>query len=510
MTVDETLDEIRAALRDERRARGLSQAELGELLGLSQDFVSDLEQGHGTKRLRRLVQALHAVGLDLRVERRGVSSRAPLHCLLDGRPVARLLDAGLGLAAVEYLEPAVAAGATRDRLSVRLPVRAAHHAAVDARAFLEGLLPEGWVRDELATRARLDREDTFGLLAAYGRDCAGAVSVVPDPGAVEPETGGVEWLTDDELVARIRDLRSAPFGVGSAPGIRISLGGVQEKLVVVRRGDQFGIPLGSTPSTHLLKPVPIGGDGTPRHPGLAEVEHFCLQLAAAMATEQPSRTKGVGFRVPATELVDIGGRRALLVERYDRRLMEGAVHRLHQEDGCQVLGVLPSAKYQRLVGDAPSLRLLADALARWGIDPVLDQRALLQMVTTTVICGNADLHAKNLSFLHDGGFRLAPMYDVVSTSVYPDVDLELGLFIGSESFLDDVRGADLIDEAVGWGLGRNAAISAVRVSAEIAAELAPAVLDRSRSTATIDEHVEVAATNVISRSQALLADLSRL
>ncbi len=70
MTVDETLDEIRAALRDERRARGLSQAELGELLGLSQDFVSDLEQGHGTKRLRRLVQALHAVGLDLRVERR--------------------------------------------------------------------------------------------------------------------------------------------------------------------------------------------------------------------------------------------------------------------------------------------------------------------------------------------------------------------------------------------------------------------------------------------------------
>jgi serine/threonine-protein kinase HipA len=186
------------------------------------------------------------------------------------------------------------------------------------------------------------------------------------------------------------------------------------------------------------------------------------------------------------------------------------IHRLHQEDGCQVLGILPTAKYQRLVGGAPSLRLLADALARWGIDPVLDQRALLQMVTMTTICGNADLHAKNVSFLHDDGFRLAPVYDVVSTSVYPDVDLELGLFIGSETFLDDVHGADLIDEAAGWGLGRKAAISAVRVSAEAAAELAPAVLERCRSTAPIDEHVEMAARHVISRSQTLLAELSSL
>ncbi len=68
--VDESIQAIIDGLRSARKARGLTQAQLAELLGFSRDFVSDLEQARGTKHLRRLVQALHAVGLDLRVERR--------------------------------------------------------------------------------------------------------------------------------------------------------------------------------------------------------------------------------------------------------------------------------------------------------------------------------------------------------------------------------------------------------------------------------------------------------
>lgn len=69
-TVDETIHAIIDELRSARRARGLTQGELADLLGFSRDFISDLEQARGTKHLRRLVQALHAVGLDVRVEPR--------------------------------------------------------------------------------------------------------------------------------------------------------------------------------------------------------------------------------------------------------------------------------------------------------------------------------------------------------------------------------------------------------------------------------------------------------
>lgn len=341
-------------------------------------------------------------------------------------------------------------------------------------------MPEGWVRDQVPEQARLDRDDTFGLLEAYGRDCAGAVSVVRSD---SPSEGGdgVEWLDGDDLAVCIRELRTAPFRIGVVPDVRISLGGVQEKLVVVRQGDRFGLPIGSTPSTHLLKPVPLEADGTPRYPGLAEVEYFCMQVAQTMVAFDDSRTTGIGFRVPNTELIEIGARTAILVERYDRCSENDKTYRVHQEDGCHVLGILPGAKYQGLPDGPPSFRHLAEALNRWGADPILDQRALLQAAALTILCGNGDLHAKNLSFVHQEGFRLAPIYDVVSTRLYDNVDLAMGLRIGEKSHVDEVQARDLLEEAASWGLGSIAATRALRSCLQAVIEATPrafAELDR--------------------------------
>ena len=94
-------------------------------------------------------------------------------------------------------------------------------------------------------------------------------------------------------------------------------------------------------------------------------------------------------------------------------------------------------------------------------DALLDQRALLQQVTYSMCVANADLHAKNLSLLHDDGVRLAPLYDVVATSVYTDVDAELGLQVGGEYHLDDITRASLVAAASRWGLGATAAARAI-------------------------------------------------
>jgi serine/threonine-protein kinase HipA len=105
----------------------------------------------------------------------------------------------------------------------------------------------------------------------------------------------------------------------------------------------------------------------------------------------------------------------LCVQRYDRTVTQPTL-RTHQEDGCQVLGLPPDQKYQTVAHKDPSLAGFAAAILRFGADPVADLRALLQLLVLTVCVGNADLHAKNLSLLHGDGVRLAPIYDVVSTS----------------------------------------------------------------------------------------------
>ena len=428
-------------------------------------------------------------------------SRPPLVCSLAGEPVAEVLDAGAGQCALRYLDGVVADRAGRRLLSVRLPVRAETYASQHgAQVFLDGLLPEDWVRSQLAQRAHLDPDDTFGLLRRYGGDCAGAVSFRDaDTPVVAPD---VRWLVDDELVTVLRDLRSLPLGDGTDETVRLSLGGVQEKLIATLDGDRVGIPVGDQPSTHLLKPSPLANDGTERYPGVVHLELLCARLAAALVEADNSRTTGIGFRVPETSARLIGGRWVLVVTRYDRRPeADGTTTRLHQEDACQVLGIAPDRKYQALTRDQPSLAGFAAAIGAWGTDPLLDQRALLQLVTFTVCVGNADLHAKNLSLLHDDGIVLAPLYDVVPTATYPGLSREVGLQIGGRYHLDDITTEDLVEEATRWGLAPVVARRAIAAVADGVASLAAEVA----ATLPADDGAETA----IERAVAHLVDRAR-
>ena len=195
-------------------------------------------------------------------------------------------------------------------LSLSLPVANRRYPQGVVRAFLDGLLPEGESRTAIARDVGVAPSDTYGLIGALGRDCAGAVVIQPAgdaaPGLATTLTA--EPVDDEMLATSVRDLRSAPLGVGGR--VRISLAGVQEKLVLTKLPDgKWGRPVDGTPSTHILKPEIAAFRDTVQN------EAFCMRVA-----------RNLGLPVAAVATTEIAGRRVIVVERFDRRVTpEGAV-----------------------------------------------------------------------------------------------------------------------------------------------------------------------------------------
>ena len=332
-----------------------------------------------------------------------------LEVLLQDEPVAYLRSLTMGNAELDYREDVVLRHEGKYLLSVSLPVRKETYGGMQTRPFLEGLLPEGRLREQLCRRFRLDPSDVFGLLREIGRDCAGAISFVP---AEEPpaELGGppVDWLTEENVAELIEELPFRPLGADPPHGVRMSLAGAQNKLPVVIAAGIIGLPRGRTPSTHILKPLSSErtGSGQPAYPGLVENEAFCLRLADV-----------VGLPAAKTSVRSIGGSRILVVERYDRGLHQNRTSRLHQEDLCQALGIPPAQKYEEQGG--PGVKDVLGLLRRVSTDAGRDILSLLERTAFNVAIANLDAHGKNIALLYAEGIRLAPMYDLICTAVYP-------------------------------------------------------------------------------------------
>jgi len=321
-------------------------------------------------------------------------------------------------------------------LSLSLPLMPERYGHGLVRPFLDGLLPEGESRQAIASDFGLLAEDTYGLIQALGRDCAGAIIVQPvgEPPPPTPTTLTAEPIGDAEIGELVANLRSAPLGVGGR--VRISLAGVQEKLLLTRMpDDRWGRPVDGTPSTHILKPE------IDRFPNTVENEAYCMRLA-----------RNLGLETPPVETTTVGGRRLIVVERFDRIVQpDGSVERIHQEDFCQATGILPVKKYEEDGG--PSLRRVAEILQATAASDSLE--TLLRAVTLNVVVANGDAHGKNFSLLHDpssGALRLAPLYDLVSTLVYGDD--RLAMYIDGVRRSTRVTAERIVNEAAHWGLSK--------------------------------------------------------
>jgi serine/threonine-protein kinase HipA len=325
-------------------------------------------------------------------------------------------------------------------LSSSLPLQAQPFDDHHTRPFFAGLLPEGQLRRLIAQQFQVSSQNDFALLDHIGGECAGAVTLLePGQRLSSPERDhDVQWLSDEEIVAILDELPHRPMLAGK-DGLRLSLAGAQDKLPVVFDGDRIGLPRNGTPSSHILKPAIRTLVDTVANEG------FCLALAEAMQLK-PAKS----------QMRSVRGQQFLLVERFDRVVdTHGLRRRLHQEDFCQALGVVPEMKYQNEGG--PDLAQCFDLVRRVTRPSAPHILRMLDYVIFNALIGNHDAHAKNFSLLYANSTPvLAPLYDVLSTAVYPNLTPKMAMKIGSKYKFSEVQARhwDQFAQAVGLSMAQ--------------------------------------------------------
>ena len=308
--------------------------------------------------------------------------------------------------------PDYAANPRNEPLSHTLPLRLEPYGHQEVEPFLSGLLPDDIIRTRIGRILQIPRDDTFGLLKAIGGECAGAIAFFAEGDGPASAEGRFRRLTDAEAGEILDSLERKPLDVGE-DGFRISGAGAQDKLIACWKDGAVELPLDGTPSTHIIKTA------IRDYPDSVENECFSMKLASAC-----------GLDCAKCGIALIGGKRRYVCERYDRMEADGAVRRLHQEDFCQLLRVDPRRKYEALGGPglADSMRLMRElSLA------AADTLEFLRRIVFAFLVGNGDAHGKNFSVLYRGRkVSLSPMYDVMSTTVYPEVSQRMAMKIDGE------------------------------------------------------------------------------
>ncbi len=304
-------------------------------------------------------------------------------------------------------------------LSPRLPLREEPHAGEEVLFYFANLLPEGPVLDALCALRRLPRGNTFRLLEAFGRECAGAFEIVPEDEAAHAGSTKLRYqpYSSEQLADDLERLRQNVPLLQSHGELRLSLAGAQNKIPVRHAEGALWLPMQGAPSTHILKPSLQPAAEFP-HSVLNEA--FCLRLAGALGLAVPDT---VVLRDPEP---------LLLIARYDRVAEGGRIERLHQLDFCQLSGVLPAQKYE--VDGGPGFGDCFALVDRHSALPAADRLRLVDWLIVNYLIGNADAHAKNLAMLHgvDGRLRLAPAYDLMCLGYWPGLSNRMAMAIGGE------------------------------------------------------------------------------
>lgn len=332
-------------------------------------------------------------------------------------------------------------------LSTSLPLQAEPFDDSKTRPFFAGLLPEGQMRRLIAQRFQVSRQNDFALLDHIGGECAGAVTFL-EPGQALPATandGDVLWLDESGLSNILDELPLRPMLAGK-DGLRLSLAGAQDKLPVVFDGSRIGLPRNGAPSSHILKPtIPAVEESVAN-------EGFCLALAEA-----------IELKTAQSKICTVGERSFLLVERYDRMVdAQGVRRRVHQEDFCQALGIVPEMKYQNEGG--PDLTQCFDLVRRVTRPSATEVLRLFDYVIFNALIGNHDAHAKNFSLLYANRGatpNLAPLYDTLSTAIYPTLTPKMAMKIGSKYKFSEVERRHWEQFAENSGLARAQAVKRI-------------------------------------------------
>lgn len=305
------------------------------------------------------------------------------------------------------------------------------------KRFLSNLLPEGKWLEELSLDNQISKSNVFGLVALIGAETTGALTFQYDGADQGPRPTAFREVDAVELTERIaqRQMISIANWDGKP---RLSVTGVQDKLPIMIRPDgAMGFGEGDLASTHILK---FG-----RRPDMHMIinEFICMKLAESV-------------KLPVAKVsLRRFGEPVLVVERFDRRWLGGKVDRLHLIDGCQMLDLPPTYKYERPFGKSGE-----GARIRTGVSlpklfatsricriPALAIRDLLNWTLFQMLIGNSDAHGKNISFfVGKAGIDVAPSYDLLNIDIYGDeFDRDLAMAVGDEFVAEKVMPYDLAE-----------------------------------------------------------------
>lgn len=338
-------------------------------------------------------------------------------------------------------------------LSLSLPLGEESFNQKECLPYFIGLLPEGEVKKKIAQALHISELSTIKFLEALGGECAGSVSFY---GLNKSENIAVEYhseqdkgahtnnkqltkswsltndyytaLSNEEIYTLIQNIHIRPLIQGTKD-VRLSLAGAQEKFSLAYIRDAWHLPKYGAPSTHIIKPSVKGSFDY-----IAENEFFCMQLAKAFELDVPNHT-----------LLQIGDAFIFVIERYDRLFLaqEQKIERIHQEDFCQALRIMSDSKYQNDGG--PSIPDCVELIKNNLTNPIQDMSKFLKAIVFNYVIGNCDAHGKNFSLLiKDSSVTLAPLYDLVSTTLYPALNTKMAMKIGTNYDIMQVTKSNFI------------------------------------------------------------------
>lgn len=302
-------------------------------------------------------------------------------------------------------------------LSFAMPLGEKTFGHLETKSFFENLLPEGEIKDLLEAHGKSSIKSEFGFLQEFGGDCAGAFKILPEKAKAPKIVKARKELKLDVIYKYLDEKKSLTDAILNKEGGKFSLAGAQDKFAVIFERNKIYLPLDGSPTTHIIKPHVRYFNSTHDTP---YNEYLCMKLAAA-----------VGLNAPGVDIIE-GEYPLFIVERFDRVQTKTGVSRIHQQDFCQAQGITSLKKYESDGG--PSFADNYNLVKVNSSAPIPDLNQLLKWLIFNLVIGNNDSHSKNLAFLQtEEGIRLAPFYDLLSTSVYKEIGQNFAFKIGGQN-----------------------------------------------------------------------------
>ena len=334
-----------------------------------------------------------------------------------------------------------------------LPLQSKSHVSeVGLPPFFDNLVAEGWL-ETVQTRLLGKRAASrFELLLGFGKDCAGAVSVVdPEPKRFSKDLIDIEDPKDMAVMAS-----------------RSSLSGIQPKLLVLEKGDKLHPAKNGEVSTHIAK--------------------FASRHHSDLVANEYLTTRAFKELLPQENVVDLRMGQVegfpedvLIIKRFDR---ESNGERLHFEEFSQLLGFPSRFKYEAAHRDMSGFIQNTEGCLQSEI------YHLYLRILAGLLLGNTDMHLKNFAMFHtDAGLRLTPTYDMVSSILYGYQTVALAVGGAKNLVLGQLKASNIIKLGEEFGLNKEAIKMAVDHLEKNITAAKEAVLDSSTGTTLIKDQL---------------------